>query len=92
MRQEVPVDCPHCHNEIPSLTCAHCRAEVPEDGVFCHKCGLRLADTTTSATAADPDDPFADRVLCSDEACIGVIGPDGRCKECGKPLQAAPTA
>jgi len=23
-------------------------------------------------------------VLCSDENCIGVIGPDGRCKECGK--------
>ena len=25
------------------------------------------------------------RTLCSDESCIGVIGPDGRCKECGKP-------
>jgi len=24
-----------------------------------------------------------DRVLCSDGACIGVIGSDGRCKECG---------
>ena len=24
------------------------------------------------------------RVLCSDGSCIGVIGPDGRCKECGK--------
>jgi hypothetical protein len=24
------------------------------------------------------------RRLCSDENCIGVIGPDGRCKECGK--------
>ncbi|MFH1132266.1 MAG: hypothetical protein V1754_13090 [Pseudomonadota bacterium] len=32
------------------------------------------------------DDPldFQDRVLCSDGACIGVIGPDGLCKECGK--------
>jgi hypothetical protein len=25
------------------------------------------------------------RTLCSDESCIGIIGPDGRCKECGKP-------
>ena len=25
------------------------------------------------------------RTLCSDESCIGVIGPDGRCKECGLP-------
>jgi hypothetical protein len=27
------------------------------------------------------------RTLCSDESCIGVIGPDGRCKECGKPYE-----
>ncbi|MBI5552215.1 MAG: hypothetical protein HY911_11970 [Desulfobacterales bacterium] len=25
------------------------------------------------------------RILCGDESCIGVIGPDGRCKECGRP-------
>ena len=23
------------------------------------------------------------RTLCSDESCIGVIGSDGHCKECG---------
>lgn len=28
---------------------------------------------------------WQDRILCSDESCIGIIGPDGRCKECGKP-------
>ena len=27
------------------------------------------------------------RTLCIDESCIGVIGPDGHCKECGKPLE-----
>lgn len=27
---------------------------------------------------------WEERVLCSDEGCIGVIGPDGRCKECGR--------
>ncbi|MHB8138662.1 MAG: hypothetical protein ACYDGO_09800 [Smithellaceae bacterium] len=32
------------------------------------------------------DDEWDKRVLCSDGACIGVIGPDGKCKECGKPL------
>ena len=31
------------------------------------------------------DEEWAERKLCSDPACIGVIGPDGRCKECGKP-------
>jgi hypothetical protein len=30
------------------------------------------------------DEDWEKRVLCSDESCIGVIGPDGKCKECGK--------
>ena len=33
------------------------------------------------------DDDWADRKLCSDGNCIGVIGPDGLCKECGKPYE-----
>jgi hypothetical protein len=33
-----------------------------------------------------PSTEWADRRLCSDGNCIGVIGPDGRCKECGKPF------
>ena len=31
------------------------------------------------------DDDWQQRTLCIDESCIGVVGPDGRCKECGKP-------
>ena len=30
------------------------------------------------------DDTWENRVLCSDGNCIGVIGSDGNCKECGK--------
>ena len=33
------------------------------------------------ASGFDPDD----RILCSDGCCTGLIGPDGKCKECGKP-------
>lgn len=33
------------------------------------------------------DEEWENRRLCSDESCIGVIGPDGLCKECGKPYQ-----
>jgi hypothetical protein len=29
-------------------------------------------------------DPAA-RQLCPDGACVGLIGPDGRCGECGRP-------
>ncbi|UCD80496.1 MAG: hypothetical protein JSW26_03435 [Desulfobacterales bacterium] len=32
-------------------------------------------------------DDWENRVLCSDGNCIGVIGPDGKCKECGKPME-----
>jgi len=40
-------------------------------------------DETEDLPASDDD--WDSRVLCSDESCIGVIGPDGRCRECGKP-------
>jgi hypothetical protein len=33
------------------------------------------------------DIEWEQRKLCRDESCIGVIGPDGRCKECGLPYE-----
>ena len=53
------------------------------------------ADEDEEELEAEDDedmDPESDldwesRTLCSDEGCIGVIGPDGRCKECGKMLE-----
>lgn len=44
------------------------------------------------ATEDDDEAPvdFASRKLCSDGTCIGVIGPDGHCKECGKPYTGEP--
>ena len=38
----------------------------------------------TNSESSPPDIDWENRVLCSDGNCIGVIGPDGRCKECGK--------
>jgi hypothetical protein len=32
------------------------------------------------------------RELCSDGACTGVIGPDGKCKECGKSISGEVSA
>ncbi|MCU0661638.1 MAG: hypothetical protein MUC50_04850 [Myxococcota bacterium] len=43
----------------------------------------RLIDYESEAQA-DPD--IDERVLCSDDACIGIIGPLGRCGTCGKLL------
>ncbi|WP_428262939.1 hypothetical protein [Haliangium sp.] len=42
---------------------------------------------------SNPDDQFDPRAreLCPDDNCIGLIGPDGFCRECGKPgLGAGP--
>jgi hypothetical protein len=41
-------------------------------------------DSNQKEEMAMNDDDWENRTLCSDESCIGVIGPDGRCKECGK--------
>ncbi|MBT8342410.1 MAG: hypothetical protein HKP58_08065 [Desulfatitalea sp.] len=54
----------------------------------------------TAATSADPgettdpaepvmNDEWENRTLCSDESCIGIIGPDGRCNACGMPSTRA---
>ena len=45
---------------------------------------------TPEASEAAPsgdEGEFAGRQLCPDGACIGVIGPDGRCKVCGQNLE-----
>jgi hypothetical protein len=39
-------------------------------------------------TEIQTDLDWEQRTLCSDESCIGVIGPDGLCKECGKPYSS----
>lgn len=38
-------------------------------------------ETDTEGSGDDLD--WGNRTLCRDESCIGVIGPDGKCKECG---------
>lgn len=42
---------------------------------------LDASDANGQAHAASGDE-WADRRLCPDGACVGVIGPDGRCTIC----------
>ena len=44
------------------------------------------AAADAEAAGADEGTPDGDddRQLCPDGACIGVIGDDGRCRECGR--------
>jgi hypothetical protein len=60
----------------PEETFSHEHDEISDDAIE-----EPVADET-----AVPDDDWESRTLCSDGNCIGVIGPNGRCRECGKPL------
>ena len=51
---------------------------------------LEEEDTPVQEDVSDEEmqhEDWKERVLCSDGNCIGVIGPDGYCKECGKPVE-----
>ena len=57
------------------------QAAEPDENQAADAAGVDAPPTSSS------DDDWENRTLCSDESCIGVIGPDGRCKECGKPYE-----
>jgi hypothetical protein len=43
-------------------------------------------DRLEDDSICDADEEWERRTLCPDESCIGVVGPDGRCTECGRSL------
>lgn len=43
-----------------------------------------IIDVGDTVSTSHADNDWENRKLCIDESCIGVIGPDGRCQECGK--------
>ncbi|MDR1085231.1 MAG: zinc ribbon domain-containing protein [Deltaproteobacteria bacterium] len=71
--------CNECGAEIPSDKCEKCRQPAPLWAKFCPHCGENLAKKITRSEAK-----VKKRQLCSDESCIGIIGPDGVCTDCGK--------
>ncbi len=60
-------------------------AETDEDepGDPLEETSDQASDQASDQEAGDPLDPL-DRVCCSDETCIGIIGSDGKCGTCGK--------
>jgi hypothetical protein len=74
--------CSECGADLQYIRCSSCGGETPQYSKFCCNCGESLPIPVEDNR--DEDD-FSNRTLCSDGTCIGVIGPDGRCKECGKP-------
>ena len=99
-REETVLKCPHCGESLGEITCPACEGTLPEGSQYCCWCGQQLSEAAQEVqaeltdAAAEGDDKgaidFDSRKLCSDGTCIGVIGPDGRCKECGKPYTGEP--
>jgi len=48
-----------------------------------------LESAIIEGDAAPAPEEFAERRLCPDGTCIGVIGPDGVCGECGRAAGSA---
>jgi len=74
----------------PDGKCKECgksyKGELPEkNGASCCVAVEEQQKPVAPAMETKSDD-WDKRVLCSDESCIGVIGLDGKCKECGKSL------
>ena len=64
-------------------------SETDEDNSSAEKTTEPLPDEEPESDAEKTalDLEWERRILCSDGSCIGVIGPDGVCKECGKPYE-----
>ena len=81
------MECPHCHEALPSKTCPHCSEEVPEESRYCMACGASLDEDGMRPDSGDEEDDALDlenRILCPDGTCTGIIE-NGRCTECGRP-------
>jgi hypothetical protein len=67
-------------------------AEGPDQDAPADQATAEALAPDTDGSASGPEDTeleddWDSRILCSDGSCIGVIGPDGRCKDCGKPYE-----
>jgi hypothetical protein len=63
------------------------KANFDEESVAKEDSGASKQAGDNEEEKLQPDIEWENRRLCSDGNCIGVIGPDGRCKECGKTLE-----
>lgn len=68
--------CPHCGQELETAICPECGGETPAEGTYCCHCGAYLEPAELA-----PD--LANRVLCPDGTCIGVLNDQGVCSVCG---------
>ncbi len=56
---------------------------IPADDMLVKEMAEATLDAVDETPSPEPADE-AERVCCSDDTCIGVIGEDGKCGTCGK--------
>ena len=85
------ITCEACGHQVEGLTCPDCSAENPLDAKYCAYCGQPLTGQSAESPLSPGDDPYdlKNRILCSDDNCIGIINEKGVCTECGKPYSSA---
>lgn len=78
------MQCPYCHETLPSKTCPNCGEEVPEESRYCLACGAAFEQADTPPVSDDEEGlDLENRILCPDGTCTGIIE-NGRCTVCGK--------
>jgi hypothetical protein len=69
------------------MACDELKQRVAADNTDWNVCKACMAILETDEPLSASDAAWENRTLCSDESCIGVIGSDGCCKECGLPCE-----
>jgi hypothetical protein len=77
-RRADPIDEPALPDDDAASAVDQAAASSPPEAAVAE------AEKTAVPAAPVEDDDWRSRRLCPDESCIGIIGPDGRCTECGR--------
>lgn len=73
----------HKGPEVQCETCGFIAFGTPPELAISKRC-LNCGSINIKCNKPDTQTDYKTRVLCSDGACIGVIGADGKCKDCGR--------
>ena len=75
--------CPYCHL---SIKCINCGKEMPsiKGMTKCQYCNEKISISEDNTSI---ENKKYSQIPCSDENCVGIIGSDGLCGNCGKPYK-----
>lgn len=84
---EVEIENDSKSQKMDTKKCPVCAEIIKLEAIKCRFCGEKFDPTEVARQNADSDS-WENRILCSDEACTGTIGPEGKCRYCGRLYEA----